>query len=115
MTGRAWPELNDEVREIWTQNADHWDSRMGEGNSFHRHLVGPSVERLLALRPGDEVLEIACGNGQFARRMAELGASVLATDISQRLIEHAQARTAERTDLPGRVTYEVLDGTSETE
>jgi len=115
MSQRSWPELNDEVREIWTRNADHWDGRMGEGNTFHRHLVGPSVEGLLALRPGEEVLEIACGNGQFARRMAELGASVLATDISQRLIEHARARTAERTDLPERATFEVLDGTSEAE
>ena len=115
MTGRAWPELNDEVREIWSQNADHWDGRMGEGNLFHSQLIGPSVERLLGLRPGEEVLEIACGNGQFARRMAELGARVLATDISQRLIEHARARTAERPELAGLVTFDVLDGTSEDE
>jgi len=74
-----FPELNEAVREIWNRNADFWNQRMGEGNEFHRVLIGPAQERLLDLRPGESVLDIACGNGQFARRLAGLGAEVLAS------------------------------------
>jgi hypothetical protein len=46
---------------------------MGDsGNDFQRLLVAPASERLLNLGPGEMVLEIACGNGVFALRMADL-------------------------------------------
>lgn len=102
---------NDAVRAVWDANAAFWDDRMGEGNQFHRRLVGPPAERLLALQPGERVVEFACGNGQFSRRMAELGAAVLATEFSGRMVERARARTTGRPDLDGRVTFAQLDAT----
>src|SRR4051794_32870807 len=84
--------LNDEVREIWDTNADFWDSKMGEGNAFHLQLNSPTVERLLGIVPGERVLEFACGNGQFSRRMAEFGATVVATDVAPGMIEAARRR-----------------------
>jgi 2-polyprenyl-3-methyl-5-hydroxy-6-metoxy-1,4-benzoquinol methylase len=100
---------HDAVREIWDRNASFWDEHMAEGNLFHRHLIGPSAERLLAIEPGERVIEFGCGNGQFSRRMAELGATVFATDVSPNLIEHARERTARRADIADRVSYAVLD------
>jgi SAM-dependent methyltransferase len=85
--------VGQQVREIWDANADFWDERMAEGNLTHRHLLAPTVERLLALRRGEEVLEIACGNGQLSRRMADLGARVVAVDISEGMLRHARARS----------------------
>jgi hypothetical protein len=41
--------LNQEVRDIWNQNAHFWDERMGEGNAFHKILIEPTQERLLNL------------------------------------------------------------------
>jgi 2-polyprenyl-3-methyl-5-hydroxy-6-metoxy-1,4-benzoquinol methylase len=105
--------LHDEVREIWNTNAVFWDDKMREGNDFHRLLVGPATERLLNLQPGETVLEIACGNGQLARRLAELGATVLATDQSEQFIERARARTAERPEIAGRLEFRVVDATDE--
>lgn len=99
------------VRDIWDANAAFWDDSMGEGNRFHRHLVGPAAERLLALRPGERVVEFACGNGQFSRRMAELGAAVLATELSGQLVERARARTADRPGIADRVAFVQLDAT----
>jgi 2-polyprenyl-3-methyl-5-hydroxy-6-metoxy-1,4-benzoquinol methylase len=106
--------LNDEVREIWNANAVFWDDKMQEGNDFHRLLVGPATERLLGLQPGETVLEVACGNGQLARRMAELGATVVATDLSSEFIQRAQARTAERPEIADRIDFRVVDATNET-
>ena len=104
--------LHEETRNIWNQNAAFWDDKMRDGNDFQRILVGPSSERLLNLQPGENVLEIACGNGVFARHMAQLGVSVVATDFSAQFLERAQARTTEHTN---RITYRLVDATSEDE
>ena len=62
-------KLNNEVKEIWNTNAAFWDKRMGEGNDFHRLLVEPGQLEMLDIKKGDLILDIACGNGQFARRI----------------------------------------------
>lgn len=100
--------LNREVQAIWEENAAFWDEAMGEGNAFQRILIGPAAEKLLALRPGDLVLDIACGNGVFSRRMAELGARVVACDFSATFIQHARQRTSE---YAARIEYEIIDAT----
>lgn len=53
---------NEETRQAWNGNAAFWDERMGEGNDFFEVLVWPPTERLLALRAGERVLDVACGN-----------------------------------------------------
>lgn len=101
--------LNDEVRQQWNLKADFWDALHGdEGNAFHRYLVSPAAERLLGMQPGELALDVGCGNGTFARRMADLGARVVATDISDKLIERAKARSEGR-----RIAYHVIDATDE--
>lgn len=102
-------EINREVREIWNRNAAFWDEKMGEGNDFHKKLIEPAQERLLALRPDELVLDIACGNGLFARRMAQLGARVVAFDFSENLIQKARSRTR---DLTQKIEYRVIDATA---
>lgn len=105
--------LNAQTREVWDANAAFWDARMAEGNDFHRELVAPAAERLLNLQPGEEVLEIACGTGQFSRAMAELGVNVLATDFSEGMLERAERRSEQRPELRDRLTYQLVDATDE--
>jgi len=100
--------LNAEVCDIWDKNADFWNERMREGNEFHRVLIAPAQERLLNIRRGETVLDIGCGNGQFARRMAALGADVVAVDASPRMIANARAHTTEH---PQHIEYGVIDAT----
>jgi SAM-dependent methyltransferase len=101
--------LTAESRAIWNRNAAHWDEYMGPGgNKFHQMLVAPAAERLLQVRAGEMVLEIACGAGLFARRLAELGARVLATDFSEVFIERARFRCREYAD---QIDLRVLDAT----
>ncbi len=100
--------LNQEVRDTWNRNASFWDERMGEGNAFHKTLIEPTQERLLNVQPGQRILDIACGNGQFARRLATLGARVLGVDLAEGMIERARARTHEPAE---RLAFRVLDCT----
>jgi len=66
------------------------------------------VERLLRLEPGHRVLEIACGNGEFSRRMSELGGVVVATDLSEGMLERVRSHG-------GDVEYRSADATHEEE
>ncbi len=97
-----------ETRDIWNRKAAHWDEYMGEGNDWHLKLISPAVERLLELRPGETILDVACGNGMLARRLADLGARVVACDFSEAFIERARARS---TELADRIDYSVVDAT----
>ena len=85
--------LEKETVDIWDRNADFWDERMGEGNEFHKFLIEPTQLKLLSLSARERVLDIGCGNGQFARKMASLGCEVVAVDAAPRMIENARQRT----------------------
>jgi 2-polyprenyl-3-methyl-5-hydroxy-6-metoxy-1,4-benzoquinol methylase len=51
---------------------------------------------LLKVRPGEGVLDVACGNGVFSRRLAELGAAVVAIDFSIKFVRLARAKHRQR-------------------
>ena len=51
--------------------------------------LATSLLRRFDLRPGQRVLDIACGNGLTSRKLAASGAQVTAFDISARMIELA--------------------------
>jgi 2-polyprenyl-3-methyl-5-hydroxy-6-metoxy-1,4-benzoquinol methylase len=99
------------TRDAWEANAEVWDARMGdEGNDFFNLLCWPSLASLLTPRPGQHILDIACGNGLTSRRLAALGAQVTAFDFSANLIEKAKARS---TNYQPLITYHVIDATNE--
>ena len=100
---------NDEVKRIWDVNASFWDEYMGEGKNFQQILLGPNIEQMLNISPGMHILEIACGNGNFSRRLASLGAIVTAFDFSQNFIARAKGRSEPYGD---QITYHVLDATN---
>lgn len=95
----TFQQLNQSTKEIWNKNAEFWDNIMQEGNNFHTKLIEPAQLSLLDLSPGQNVLDIGCGNGQFARRMARDGVKVTALDISEEMIRVAKKRTVENTNL----------------
>jgi 2-polyprenyl-3-methyl-5-hydroxy-6-metoxy-1,4-benzoquinol methylase len=101
---------NEETRQAWNENAAFWDARMGEGNDFVEVLIWPATERLLALQPRERVLDIACGNGLSSRRMAAMGAEVVAFDFAAEMVAYARTRTEAHVD---QIQYLVLDATDE--
>lgn len=95
------------VRRAWDANAAFWDEAMGEGNTFHLRLVRPATEALLAARAGERILDVGCGNGLFARRLAGMGARVTACDASVAMLARARAYG----DGDGRIAYAHVDAT----
>jgi SAM-dependent methyltransferase len=54
------------------------------------------IWRLLELEPGMEVLDLACGHGRIANRLAERGARVTGLDATPLFLERARADAEER-------------------
>jgi SAM-dependent methyltransferase len=103
-----FPEHAADNRHVWDANARWWDDRIGDGNEFQTWLIEPATERLLAAAPGDTILDIACGAGRMARRIAANGARVVAFDASAAFI----ARARERTPVDAGIEYHVADAAS---
>ncbi len=105
-TSPDFPEYASSTTEVWDRIAEWWDDRIGDGNATQDLLVEPATERMLALQTGERALDVACGAGRFARRMAASGAHVVAFDHSERFIERARLRTTEHAD---RIDYRVMN------
>ncbi|MDY7229378.1 class I SAM-dependent methyltransferase [Hyalangium rubrum] len=73
----------EERAEAWSSAAEAYDD-FAEGAT--RHFAEDAV-RLVRLRPGSRVLDVAAGTGVFTFAAARRGAEVLATDFSAGMIE----------------------------
>lgn len=103
----------EESLSVWEDNAEFWDSSMGnESNRFHREVVRPRVSELLDPQAGDFILDIACGNGNYSAYLAEKGANVVAFDYSGKMVELAKRRQAKFTN---KIEFCRLDATNERE
>lgn len=93
--------------EDWEHIAAWWDAKQGDdGDPWHRMLIDPVVFRLLGPVSGQAVLDLACGNGYIARRLARQGAKVTGVDASAPII----ARARQRGEQAGiSITYYVGD------
>jgi SAM-dependent methyltransferase len=53
------------------------------------------IIHILDLQPGDRVLDLACGSGDHARRLAAAGLDVLGVEIAGSLVTHCRERALE--------------------
>lgn len=99
-------QANDSL-DVWRRIGGYWDDQVGEGNPFQTELVMPATDELLAIRPGERVLDACCGNGNYSRRLAARGASVVAFDGSETLVERGRSKS------PSSIEYRVIDACSD--
>jgi len=69
-------------------------TRFGESFSATRHRIQPGVRRVLEMLKGDEsILDLGCGNGEFARELAKRGhrGPYLGVDFSRPLLQEADS------------------------
>jgi ubiquinone/menaquinone biosynthesis C-methylase UbiE len=80
----------------WGNVADWYDGLVGdEGSEFHRQVIFPGVLKLLAIQKGEEVLDIACGQGVLCRVLRQHGARPTGIDAAPELIKIARERDPE--------------------
>ncbi|MES2953547.1 MAG: class I SAM-dependent methyltransferase, partial [Patescibacteria group bacterium] len=76
----------------WGGVADWYDEHLEEGDTYHSRVILPNLLRLLDIKKGEQILDLACGQGFFARAWSEAGGEVFASDISPELIERAKKK-----------------------
>lgn len=81
--------MSDEERE-------NWDERYRSGGYQPRPTAGPFLEKWISTFPVGRALDIACGAGRNAMRLAEAGHTVDAIDISTAGIDLARSEAAAR-------------------
>jgi len=85
---------NDFKNTSWGAVAGWYDELLEEsGDSFQAKVILPNLMRILDIKAGIKVLDIACGQGYFSRALASAGAQVTGADISSELIKKAQERS----------------------
>lgn len=76
----SWGEVAEWYHDLLTSNPD----------SYQAKVILPNLLRLMGIKRGEIVADIACGEGFFARAFNAAGAKVIAADISPELIAIAR-------------------------
>lgn len=79
------------------------------GQTISQPWVVARMSELLAVRPGDRILELGTGSGYQAAILAALGANVTSLERHDVLAHKARERI-DALDLPGTVTIRTTDG-----
>jgi ubiquinone/menaquinone biosynthesis C-methylase UbiE len=69
-----------------------WYNRLLEEDedTYQEKLIKPNLLRILSPKPGEEILDVGCGQGYFSRELAKAGAKVVGIDIAGELIKLAK-------------------------
>ena len=77
----------------WGGVADWYDAMLHDDKSFQKNVIAPNLLRLMEIKKGDRVLDLACGTGYFSNIFFDAGAVVFGVDIGKELIEIARANS----------------------
>lgn len=88
----------------WDEAAAEYSSFLREGHDRCRLIYEPAVLELLGDVNGKRVLDLGCGEGYWARKLAALGAEVICIDGSSELI-----RLAKESDPHSQIPFLVGD------
>jgi demethylmenaquinone methyltransferase/2-methoxy-6-polyprenyl-1,4-benzoquinol methylase len=99
-------DLIEHMNVYYSKRASRHDHFMGyTGNEEMERLLGPMIEWFEDDVRGKDVLEIACGTGNWTQVLAKRARSVVATDVNTNIIELARTKTYDN----DRVRFEIAD------
>ncbi len=85
--------MKNKIKSEWNKIAKAYDQSVGEiGDPHHRGIVNPAVFKLLSNISGKKILDLGCGQGYIARKLAKKGAKVIAIDSSKFLLSIAEQK-----------------------
>lgn len=93
-------------KSSWQNVAGWYNEYMGkDGGGYQREIVFPGAERLLQPKKNGVYLDIACGQGAFAKLLAKKAGKVFGFDASPSLIANAKK------EAPRHLEFRVGDAT----
>jgi ubiquinone/menaquinone biosynthesis C-methylase UbiE len=70
----------------WGPVAPWYKKHLEEPDTYHSQVVLPNLTRMMEVKKGEQVFDLACGEGFFSRAFASLGAVVSGADIAPELV-----------------------------
>lgn len=98
MPGDEPVDLGAHARSAYQASADRYVER-AETNLWNAHWDRPAIRSLLTDVAGKRVLDAGCAGGSNTEWLLEHGASVVAVDITPRMVELTRRRVGERADV----------------
>jgi 2-polyprenyl-3-methyl-5-hydroxy-6-metoxy-1,4-benzoquinol methylase len=99
-----------QTRDVWERISQWWNQAIGEGNDFQKTLIIPATDELLEATSGQTILDVACGNGNYSRHLAKMGARVVACDFCQGIVNCAKEKSPAESN---QIEYCNIDATDE--
>ncbi|MCJ7664232.1 MAG: class I SAM-dependent methyltransferase [Desulfobacterales bacterium] len=94
----------------WNAAGEEFASRFEKQEEFfHKYMINPTILDLVGAVEGKAVLDVACGEGHFSRKLAELAKGniqITGIDASETLIEIAKRRNKAFSNC---ITFQVGD------
>src|SRR5580698_543657 len=93
--------------------AQTWDPATYARNARFVSDLGSPVVELLAPKPGERILDLACGDGVLTKKLSDLGCEVVAVDSSTPQVEAARrlglnAHVMKAEELPYREEFDAI-------
>jgi len=93
----------------WDNVASWYDTLLEDKEATYQgRVILPNLLRLLDVKKGDTVLDIACGPGFFAHEIEKKGARVIGVDLSPKLISRAKTMYGDSIEFRIAPAHEVL-------
>lgn len=83
--------------EKYAGKAEDWTERQyADASSYLAHRADLILSLGTPLEPGDEVLDLACGDGGLGELLLARGLRYRGVDVTAKMVEHARQRLGER-------------------
>ncbi len=69
-----------------------WDAALYAANAGFVPALGAAALELLAPSPGEDILDLGCGDGALTQKIVDAGADVLGVDMSDAMLDAARAK-----------------------
>lgn len=76
----------------WGKVAAWYGEHLQKDDTYQNKVILPNLLRMVKVAKGERVLDVACGEGFFARELAGAGGKVAGADIAKELIAQARAK-----------------------
>lgn len=83
------------AKTSWGEVGDWYHELLLSKGTYQSDLILPNILRLLNIEKNEAILDLACGDGFFAREYRKLGAKVIGVDIAPELIKIAKENSPE--------------------
>jgi ubiquinone/menaquinone biosynthesis C-methylase UbiE len=74
----------------WGNVAEWYFKYLQDEDSYQSQVIAPNLLRLMDIKPGEKILDLACGSGFFSELFHAQGGEVIGVDIAPELIELAR-------------------------